>query len=66
MDPNWNIYEITDEEIEELRKANREAFDEDRIAQMKEDVARLEGYLKGRADSDRPKRGKGANKDLVG
>jgi hypothetical protein len=61
MDKHGYIYEITNEEMEAL-----EAEDEKKLALMKEDMARLEGYLKGRADSDRPKRGKGANKDLAG
>lgn len=61
MDKQGYIYEITDEEMEAL-----EVEDEKKLALIKEDMARLEGYLKGRADSDRPKRGKGANKDLVG
>jgi len=66
MDPNGHIYEITDEEMAALRDECATEIPAEQIEQMKQDVARLEGYLKGRADSDRPKRGKGANKDLVG
>ena len=62
MDPHGHIYEIEPNEMKELLGAPRE----DAFAQAREDIARLDGYLRGRADSDRPKRGKGANKDLAG
>lgn len=65
MDPNGHIYELTEEDRQALLGEPTKIADEE-IAALKEDVARMEGYLKGRADSDRPKRGKGANKDLVG
>lgn len=65
MDPNGHIYELTEEDKQALLGEPTPISEED-VAGLKQDVARLEGYLKGRADSDRPKRGKGANKDLVG
>lgn len=69
MDPRGNIYELTDAErltLDEIRTGGTEKIDQEKVAQLREDVARLDGYLKGRADSDAPKRGKGANKDLAG
>lgn len=61
MDKYGHIYEITDEDLEAGTEESAEAIEEMK-QEMKQDIARLEGYLKGRADSDRPKRGKGANK----
>lgn len=65
MDPNGHIYELTKEEQERLKKPR--GYDQtSHEAEVREDVARLEGYLKGRAEGDISKRGKGANKDLSG
>ena len=50
MDAGHNIYEISKDELS--------AMSEEQLQSMKEDVSRLDGYLKGRADSDRPKREK--------
>lgn len=65
MNSDHRIYELTDAQREFLNSTATDAT---------EDVARLGGYLKGRADSDRPKlgegdgraRGPGSNSDLVG
>jgi hypothetical protein len=66
MDKRGHIYELTEEDKESLSKSmNDEPVTADTV-ELREDVARLEGYLKGRADSDRPHRGKGSNKDLMG
>ncbi len=72
MDPNGHIYELTDAEKLAAFAAVEESVEEtetiskEQIQQLREDVARMHGYLKGRADSDAPLRGKGANKDLAG
>ena len=65
MDKNGHIYEMTDEERRSLR-TDFSPIDNEKIMELKEDEARLDGYLRGRADSDKPKRGKGVNKDLAG
>jgi hypothetical protein len=65
MDKRGHIYELTEEDKESLSKSMNEPVTADTV-ELREDVARLEGYLKGRADSDRPNRGKGSNKDLMG
>lgn len=65
MDKRGHIYELTEEDKESLSKSMNEPVTADTV-ELHEDVARLEGYLKGRADSDQLKRGKGANKDLAG
>lgn len=53
------IYELTDAERRALdgERADEQGdgFDEEQVARMREDVARLDGYLKGRADSDKSK-----------
>ena len=68
MDPHGHIYELTEEEIVAAngQPFTGEPIDPSKLSEIREDMARLDGYLKGRADSDRPKRGKGANKDLAG
>jgi anti-sigma factor RsiW len=69
MDKSFNIYELSDEDRAALEAETFKPFNEAneaRTAELREDVARLNGYLKGRADSDAPKRGPGANKDLAG
>lgn len=72
MDPHGHIYALSDEEREALLKP---VFGRRGVGRREErplstrrsrTVARLDGYLRGRADSDAPKRGKGANKDLAG
>ena len=67
MDTRGNIYELTDAQRESLLGDGFETKKVDGINYdvLREDVARLHGYLKGRADSDREKRGPGANKDLA-
>ena len=80
MNKDHHIYELSEAEIAALNGERHDeagdGFDDEQIAKLREDVARLDGYLKGRADSDGAKfneglregvkRGKGANKDLVG
>jgi hypothetical protein len=68
MDPRGHIYELTDEERESLLRPLPEVPEDEQenAATVREDVARLDGYLKARAEADAPKRGKGANKDLAG
>ncbi len=74
MDPNGHIYALSEEAVEALDgirgavkpKGLTEALDEQMVSQFREDVARLDGYLRGRADSDRPLRGAGSNRDLAG
>lgn len=66
MDPHGHIYELSTDELAVLDENQPVRIDETSLVALREDVARLDGYLRGRADSDRPKRGKGANKDLAG
>lgn len=68
MDPRGHIYELSEEEQETLANPSPEPTAEERAKfdALREDVARLDGFLRGRAESDAPKRGKGANKDLAG
>jgi hypothetical protein len=67
MDTSHRIYELTDEQIDALNAPPASnPLAPEALATLCEDVARLNGYLKGRADSDAPLRGKGANKDLAG
>ena len=47
MDPVGNIYPIPDDE-----------HDEKELAQLREDIGRLDGYLRGRAEADAGKREK--------
>lgn len=66
MDTRGNIYELTEDDQRTL--AEPTPLDPAAAARFNEligDTARLDGYLKGRADSDREKRGPGANKDLA-
>jgi hypothetical protein len=63
MDKEGLIYELSEEQKTFLSNSTKE----EKIMEAREDVARLEGYLKGRADSDKSKRGgKGNNSDLAG
>ncbi len=59
MDANHHIYELSEAQRRALNgeRADEQgdSFDEEQVAVMREDVARLDGYLKGRADSDRTK-----------
>ncbi len=70
MNKDHHIYELSEAERRALageRPSDAEdGFDEEQVAVIREDVARLDGYLKGRADSDRTKRGPGSNRDLAG
>lgn len=72
MNKDGLIYKLSDEEQEAALAS--EPLNAAKAAELREDVARLDGYLRGRADSDRPKlgdgdgkaRGPGSNKDLAG
>jgi hypothetical protein len=71
MDKEGLIYELTEEQKAYLNFPAQEnkprSIIEEQILKVHEDVARLDGYLRGRADSDRSKRGgKGNNSDLAG
>lgn len=65
MDKYGHIYEL-DEEAQRAILGEPTKIPDEELEQMKQDVARLEGYLKGRADSDRPKRGARASASEVG
>lgn len=67
MNRDGLIYELTDKDREVLSGiANADVeIDAAKVAELREDVARLDGFLRGRAESD-AKRGPGANKDLAG
>lgn len=71
MDKDGLIYELDEEQKAYLNNLQNNtptiSVIEKTMLPLLEDVARLDGYLKGRADSDRSKRGgKGNNKDLAG
>lgn len=79
MDRHGHIYALTDEERKKLDEQfptyelapggkvyEMTAEEKAKMDELREDAARLDGYLRGRADSDRPKRGPGANRDLAG
>jgi hypothetical protein len=78
MDKEGLIYELTEEQkaylnsysptgTETIPGNESQPVIAEKILEIHEDVARLEGYLKGRADSDRSRRGgKGNNSDLAG
>lgn len=54
MNKDHEIYELTDEHkamLNDLR--NDDKVDKEQVLLVKEDVARLDGYLKGRSDSDK-------------
>lgn len=57
MNKDHLIYEMTEAQIAALNGERADdqgdGYDEEQVATMREDVARLEGYLKGRADSDK-------------
>lgn len=63
MDPNGHIFDVEEERKRFKREGVEPAEAEAKLAEAQ---ARLDGYLKGRVDSDRPKRGPGSNRDLVG
>ena len=48
MDKYGNIYEVPEVDLKDLLP--------DEVQQRREDVARLEGYLRARAEADEPKR----------
>lgn len=58
MDKYGHIYGLSDEEREALTKDLHEvtADEAEKVAALREDVARLDGYLKARAEADGPKR----------
>jgi hypothetical protein len=60
MDPHGYIYEMTDAQREALMGDGYEGMKIDGVAyeQLEQDVARLDGYLKARAEADAPKRRK--------
>ena len=67
MDTNGLIYALTIEEREQAIKDLLEVFDDaerEKVAALREDVARLDGYLKARAEADAPKRER-PNSDLT-
>lgn len=57
MNSEHEIYELTDAQRRaiagERADEQSDGYDEEQVALLREDVARLDGYLKGRADSDR-------------
>jgi hypothetical protein len=59
MNKDHQIYELTETQRrilageEEPIPEGGDGYDEEQVTVMREDVARLEGYLKGRADSDK-------------
>ena len=59
MNRDNQIYELTECQLRAIAGEDDPAdetsdgYDEDQITVLREDVARLEGYLKGRADSDK-------------
>lgn len=66
MDVNHHIYELTDEQKKAFAG---DGYEDEKIdgviyEKLREDAARLDGYLKGRADSDAPKRER-PNSDLT-
>ena len=59
MDKYGHIYALTDEERELAEQRMRAIMDDaerEKVAELREDVARLDGYLKARAEADAPKR----------
>ena len=57
MDKYGHIYALTDEEREAAMKSLHEVAEDEaeKVAALREDVARLDGYLKARAEADAPK-----------
>lgn len=56
MDAGYNIYELDAEQkawIDGDAISDGETMTEKQVATLREDVARLDGFLKGRAESDR-------------
>jgi hypothetical protein len=68
MDSHGNFYELTEAQQKAMAGDGYEGKKIDGVVyeRLREDVARLDGYLKARVEIDAPKRGKGANKDLAG
>ena len=66
MDKYGHIYELTAEEQAAALKDLREVTEaeQEKVAALREDVARLDGYLKARAEADAPKRER-PNSDLT-
>lgn len=65
MNKEGRFYELSEEERAALA-GEETGLGDAREAELREDVARLDGYLRGRADADRPKSGPGSNRDLAG
>ncbi len=53
MDAGFNIYEMDEEQTRALKDGVTEKIDAAQLAKLEADVARMHGYLKGRAESDR-------------
>lgn len=57
MNSDHKIYEMSEAQISALKGEpipdGSDGFDEEQVVTLREDLARLDGYLKGRADSDR-------------
>lgn len=69
MNKDHQIYELSEAQKQALKgeQPNDDAsdgFDEEQITILREDAARLDGYLKGRADSDRAQMSR-PNSDLT-
>lgn len=58
MDPNGHIYMLTDDDREALRQPFAEAVDAEKVVELREDVSRLDGYLRARAEADAELRAK--------
>lgn len=58
MDPHGHIYVMTDEEQERLHRELRGAVhpEVEEMMRVREDAARLDGYLRARAEADALKR----------
>ena len=60
MDAGGNIYELTDEQRAVLDGTVADGLTDEQVSTLKQDVARLDGFMRGRAESDR-----GAHEKLV-
>lgn len=66
MNPDYEIYELSEVERNALKGGLTDGtIDEEKLAEIREDVARLSGYLKGRSETHLA-RGKDSNSDLTG
>lgn len=68
MNKDYKIYELTEAQkramLGERPDDQSDGYDDEQAALLREDVARLDGYLKGRADSDRAQMSR-PNSDLT-